>query len=234
MKIRGRRECRSCGARWSYYETGTVTCPECGSLHSRGLGERAEHTAGPATLDLSPARAALDAESLDRVAGRAADAAAEYVRRAGFVHAGELQPLGETYLAAAELRRVGTTLSRSMRVADPDRLYFLSLLGEAEDGKRPPPGKVPDGLWGDRGLAVAAATNAYLSDLGRVLPEPGPALVAVLSALRARRKRLEALDGDVDPVEAERLVRACRDVGTAVQEDDETALARARERLDVS
>jgi hypothetical protein len=234
MKIRGKRECHSCRARWSYYETGSVTCPECGSLRSRGLGERAEHTAGPATLDLTPARAALDREPLGTVADLAAEAAAEYVRRAGFVHAGELQPLGETYPAAAELRRVGSTLSRSMRVADPDRLYFLSLLDGAEDGERPPPEEVPDGLWGDRGLAVAAATDAYLSDLGHVRSEPGSALVAVLSALRARRKRLEALDGDVDPVEAERLVRACRDVGTAVREDDETALARARERLGVS
>ncbi len=233
MKIRGRRECRSCGAQWSYYETGSVTCPECGSIHSRGLGERAEHTAGPAQLDLSGARATLDAEPLDTVAERAADAAAEYVRKAGFVHAGELQPLGETYLAAAELRRVGTTLSRSLRIAEEDRRYFLSLLGGAEDGERPPPEEVPEGFRADRGLAVAAATDAYVSDLRRVLAEPGPDLAAVLSALRARRKRLEALDGDVDPVEAERLVHACRDIGTAVRESDEAALARAQQRLDV-
>lgn len=233
MNIRGRRECRSCGTRWSYYETGSVSCPDCGSIHSRGLGERAEHTAGPATLDLSAARAALEAEPFDRAAERAADAAAEYVRQAGFVHAGELLPLGETYLVAAELRRAGTTLSRSMRVAEVDRLYFLSLLGGAEDGERPPPGEVSDGLRSDRGLAVAAATDAYLSDLRDVLVEPGPDLAAVLSALRARRKRVEALDGDVDPAGAEQLVHACRDIGAAVRDDDETALARAQERLDV-
>lgn len=233
MEIPGRRECRSCGSRWSYYETGSVSCPECGSLHSRGLGERAEHTAGPAQLDLSAPLAALEAEPLETVARRAAEAAAEYVRQAGFVHAGELRPLGETYLAAAELRRVGTTVSRSMRVPEADRLYFLSLLRGASEGERPPPEEVPDGLRADRGLAVAAATAAYVSDLRGVLPEPGPDLTAVLSALRARRKRVEALDGDVDPVEAERLVWACRDLGVAVREDDETALARARERLDV-
>ncbi len=231
MNVRGNRECRSCGTRWSYFETGSVACPDCGSLHSRGLGERAEHTAGPAPLDLSAARGAIDAEPLREVADRATEAAAEYLRQAGFVHAGELQSLPETYLAAAELRRVGATLSRAMRVDDAERLYFLSLLRGAGDGRRPPPAEVPEGLWAERGLAVAAAADAYLSDLRRVRAEPGPDLAPVLSTLRARRKRVEALDGDVDPAEAERLVRALRGVAAYVREDDETALVRARELL---
>ena len=51
MKVRGRRECEACGARWSYFDTGEVTCPDCGSLHSVGLDdERALHTASTATL----------------------------------------------------------------------------------------------------------------------------------------------------------------------------------------
>ncbi|PSQ29544.1 hypothetical protein BRD09_06135 [Halobacteriales archaeon SW_10_68_16] len=232
MKVRGNRECRACGTQWSYYETGSVACPECGSLDSRGVGERAEHTAGPAALDLSAARGAVDAEPLREVADRAAEAAAEYLRQAGFVHAGELQPLSETYLAAAELRRVGATLSRAMRADDAEWLYFLSLLDGAEDGQRSPPEEVPEGLWAARGLAVAAAADAYVSDLRRVREEPGPDLAPVLSTLRARRKRIEALDGDVDPAEAERVVRALRDVAAYVREDDETALVRARELLE--
>ena len=232
MKVRGNRECRSCGTRWSYFETGSVACPDCGSLDSRGVGERAEHTAGPAPLDLSGARGAVDAEPLREVADRAAEAAAEYLRQAGFVYAGQLQSLTETYLAAAELRRVGATLSRAMRVDDAEGLYFLSLLEGAEEGRRPPPEEVPEGLWAERGLAVAAAVDAYLSDLRRVREAPGPDLAPVLSTLRARRKRIEALDGDVDPAEAERVVRTLRDVAAYVREDDEAALVRAEERLE--
>lgn len=232
MKVRGKRECQSCGTRWSYYETGSVACPDCGSIRSRGVGERAEHTDGPATLDLTPARTAIDEEPLQRVAERAAEAAAEYVRTAGFVHAGELQPLSGTYLAAAQLRRVGTTLSRSMRVDDEEELYFLSLLRGAERGERPAPGEVPERLRPDRGLAIAAAADAYVSDIRRVVDDPEPGVREVFSALRARRKRIEALDGDVDPADAERVVRTLRDLGTYLREGDETALARARTRLE--
>lgn len=232
MEIRGERECTDCGARWSYYETGSITCPECGSIQSVGVGERAEHTAGPAQLDLSPAREEIDDEPLGDVAETAVEQAREYLRTAGFVHAGELQPLGETYLLAAETRRTGATLSRALRVSDEEELYFLSLLRGSADSERPPSGKVPDSLRAERGLAVAAAAEAYVSDLRRVYDDPGSEIADVLSAVRARRKRIEALDGDVAPKDAEAVVRTLRDLGAYLQEDDETALARAGGRLD--
>lgn len=231
MEIRGERECAACGRRWSYYETGSVTCPDCGSVRSVGVGDRAEHTAGGATLDLTPVRQAVDEEPLDSVAGRAADRAAEYVRQAGFVHAGDLRPLEDTYLAAAELRRVGTTLARRLRVDDDEELYLLALLRGADQGERPPPDEVPASLRAERGLAVAAAVDAYVADVRRVHREPEPAVAEVLSGVRARRKRVEALDGDVDPAEAERIVRAVRDLGAYLIGGDEAALARAGERL---
>jgi uncharacterized Zn finger protein (UPF0148 family) len=231
MRIRGERECSSCGSRWSYYETGSVTCPECGSIRSTGVGERAEHTDGPATLDLTGVRAVVDEEPPGRIAERASAAAGEYLRQAGFVHAGNLQSLSETYLAAAELRRTGATLSRAMRVGETEELYLLSLLRGADSDRRPPPSEVPDSLRAERGLAVAATADAYVADLQRVVENPDPPATEVLSALRARRKRVEALDGDVDPVEAERLVRILRALGAYVRDGDEGALARARERL---
>jgi len=234
MKVRGNRECKSCGKRWSYYETGSIHCPACGSAHSRGVGERAEHTAGPATLDLSAVLAAVDEEPLGRVAERATEAASEYLRQAGFVHAGELQPLSETYLAAAELRRVGTTLARSIRPDESAELYFLSLLEATREKKRPAASEVPEQLRADRGLAVAAVAAAYVSDVRRLVEDSDAELVTVLSAMGARRKRIEALDGDVDPHEAERLVGALRDVGAYIRDDDEAGLARAMERMDTT
>jgi uncharacterized Zn finger protein (UPF0148 family) len=90
MEIPGERECTACGARWSYYETGEVTCPECGSIRSVGVEDPAAHTAGQARLDLTAVREMVETESLRTVADEAADVAADYLRSAGFVHAGEL------------------------------------------------------------------------------------------------------------------------------------------------
>jgi hypothetical protein len=231
MEIRGERECTDCGAQWTYYETGSVECPECGSIRSVGVGERAEHTAGPATLELGPAIDAIDDEPLDTVAELAVEAARDYLRSAGFVHAGELLPFSETYLLAAELRRVGATLSRAMRVSDEEELYLLSLLRGGADSERPPPAEVPDSLRAERGLAVAAAADAYVSDLRQLHGDPEPAVAELLSSVRTRRKRIEALDGDVDPTEAEAVVRALRDLGEYLRTGEETALTRATERI---
>lgn len=234
MEIRGERECTNCGGRWTYYETGSIECPECGSLQSVGVGERTEHTAGPAELNLQPALEQIDEEPLDSVADTAVEQVRTYLRAAGFVHAGELLPLSETYLLAAELRRVGTTVGRAMRVSDDEELYFLSLLRAGADGDRPSPSDVPESLRAERGLAIAAAADAYSSDVRRLYEDPEPAVGNVLSAVRARCKRIEALDGDVAPTESETVVRALQDLGDYLREGDETALARARSRFDES
>ena len=231
MEIRGERECQSCGARWSYYETGEITCPECGSVRSVGLDDPAEHTAGTATLDLTAVRADVDDVPFRDLADRAAVEMRSYLRTAGFVHAGELQPLDDTFLAASELRRVATTLGRVMHLDDEEELYFLALLRGADQGERPDPEEVPKTLFPERGLAVAASVDIYLSDLRRVFDDRETEVDRVLSSVTAHRKRLDALDGDVDPAEAERLVRTVRDLSEYLREGDETALARAMERL---
>jgi len=231
MEVRGERECSACGARWSYYETGEITCPECGSVRSVGVGDRAEHTAGVAELDLAAIKADVGDEQLRELADRAAEAAREHLRAAGFVHAGELQPLSDTYLAASELRRVGATLGRLMQVDEPERRYFYDLLQGADRNERPAPEDVPGTLHPERGLAVAASVERYMNDLRRVHEDREAAVDSVLSGVTARRKRIEALDGDVDPTEAERLVSTLRDLSAYLLEGDETALARAQERL---
>jgi uncharacterized Zn finger protein (UPF0148 family) len=233
MKVRGRRECRECGARWSYYDTGEVACPECGSLHSVGVEEeRSLHTATAATLDLAPVRNAVDDEPLRRVAERAADRCREFTRGYGFVDAGELRPLDDTYLAAMELRHVAGERARRMDVTDDEEWYFTELL-RADEGARPDPESVPSSLRALRGLAYANAVREYRSDLRTYIDEhPDPAAGGAVERLGDHVKRVLALDGDVPTREAETLVTVARDVGRYLAEGDESALAEAQNRLD--
>jgi hypothetical protein len=231
MEIRGERECRECGTRWSYFETGSVACPACGSVDSTGRGDPAEHTAGGAALDLGAARAAVDDEPIERVAELAAEAGREYRLAAGFVDGGDLRPLDETALVAAELETVGRALATQLRVDDPAEAYLLDLLEAPIADDRPGPDAVPRRLHDARGLAIARTLEDYQRDLRRVVEDPDAPLASALSRIRARRKRLEALQGDVDPREAERLLGAMRDVYAYLERDDEAALARIDERL---
>lgn len=221
MRVRGNRECQDCGARWSYYDTGSVACPDCGSVHSVGVDERALHTDGDAALDLTEARRAADERSLPEAAERAASDCRAYVRRRGFVSGGDLLALDDTYLAARELTGVGETLRRALSWDDATELYFLSLLRGAADGDRPAAGDVPADLRGPRGLAAADAVEAYRRDLAAWLDEhPDPAARETLSELSVHERRIRALDGAVPPAEADRLVAAARDVGRYLGADD--------------
>ncbi|MFC7154306.1 TFIIB-type zinc ribbon-containing protein [Halomarina halobia] len=232
MKVRGRRECTQCGTRWSYYETGEVTCPNCGSLRSRGVDERTRHTDHPVTLDLTAARAAADDDLLE-AASAAAERCREYVRRTGFINEGRLKPLSDTYLAATELVHVAGDLRRAMRVTDDEELYLLALLRGADLDDRPAPSDVPDSLRAARGLAYAAAVEAYRGDVRTHLDDhPDELAGRVLGRLRDQAKRVEALDGEVSTATSERLARAAQDLGAYLIDGDEDALAAAEERLD--
>jgi len=233
MKIRGERECQECGTRWSYYETGSVVCPDCGSIRSVGLDDPTEHTAGNAQLDLTEIRALVDDQSLADVAETAAERCREYVRQCGFVSGGQLHPLDDTYLAAVELRLAGEEVARAMRLTDDEEYYFLELLRGADAGERPPADEVPSSMRTVRGLAYARAVDAYRSDLRRYLDEhPDDTVRSLLTTLRDHQKRIEALDGDVSPRTAGELAYVVRAIGRAVADDDETALAEAQRRLD--
>jgi predicted RNA-binding Zn-ribbon protein involved in translation (DUF1610 family) len=232
MDIRGERKCTACGARWSYYETGEIACPDCGSLRSVGVDERRTHTAGTATLDLTPVRLDIDAEPTRKLAGRASDLTREYVKTVGFIDAGELRPLSETYVGACELRRVGSTVSHLLRLDEEEELYFLELLRGVDSGERPAPDAVPTTFRPERGLSITAAVDAYLTDLRRVLGDREPGVDRVLSRVTAERKRIEALEGDVEPREAERLLDTVQDLGEYLRAGDETALTRALDRID--
>ncbi|KKF39241.1 hypothetical protein FK85_30060 [Halorubrum saccharovorum] len=174
MKVRGERECRKCGARWSYYETGSVECPDCGALRSVGVDDRTAHTDAPATLDLTPhrarfgdARGTLPEEGVDDLK---ADLR-EYVRKRGFIRGGELLPLDDTYLAARELLEAVDLYDRLRDPTDRDREYLLSLLAGADNGDRPETEAVPDSLREARGMAAVRAVDEYRTDLLAFLDE---------------------------------------------------------------
>lgn len=234
MKVRGTRECQSCGTQWSYYETGSVACPDCGSMRSVGVDdERKLHTASSATLDLSPVRNAVDDVPLRELAERAVEATRGYTRGYGFVEGGRLQPLDDTFLAAMELQTVADALGRAMAVDDDEELYLLALLRGADDGERPGLGAVPESQRDSRGLAYAEAADAYRSDMRAYLDEhPDPNAADLLERLDAHIRRVRAIQGDVPVEESESLVQAAREIGRYVAEGDESALATAASRLD--
>jgi len=230
MDVRGERECKSCGARWSYFETGSVECPSCGSLRSVGVGDRKTHTDAAGELDLTEARRAGADDVLDALEP-AKEACREYCQSRGFVSGGDLLDLDDTYLAAQELRRVALLLAGKLRVGDDERRYVLALLNGADDGERPAPDEVPASLRAARGLAAAAAVGAYRTDLreycGGEVPAPERGL---LERAREHGRRLEALDGEVDPADSERLVAAVRAIADSLRGDD-SGVERARTRL---
>lgn len=222
MQIRGQRECRACGERWSYYETGSVSCPACGSMRSVGVDERTRHTDASVALDLSTARSAAAAEDLRKAAEAAEDACRAYLRARGFIDQGRLRPLDDPYVVAQELRRAASTYRRALEPSDADRAYLLALIQDAPEGERPPADRVPEAMRSARGLGAAATVDAYLRELTtwRSDAETPPGIDEPIGRLRSHVKRIEAIDGDVDPADADRLLRAATALGSYVVDGD--------------
>lgn len=233
MEIRGHRECVACGNRWSYYATGELACPACGEMRSVSVEDDPKHhTASSVTFDLTEVRAEVETRPLDAIARDAETVARQYVNRRGFINAGELCTLDETFLAACELKHVAGTVHRALTIDDTEEAYFLSLLRTADAGDRPA-ATIPGSLAPARGLAVAEAVAIYRRELVDWLEAHETTLPvrATLDQLHDHVKRIEALDGDIDPADADRLVTATRELATAITDPDETALARAQDRL---
>ena len=233
MRIRGRRRCKDCGREWSYFDTGRVDCPDCGSMRSVGTGDRERHTDSPVELDLSAPRAELDdATDIDDIASELKTTLRDYVRQRGFVRAGELQSVDDTVLGAAELLHAVDVFGRTRDPDDEMQWYVLELLRGADDGQRPDPSSVPASMTDARGLAYAEVLDAFCSDLGTWLDDnPDPAARQVRETLATHVKRVDAVYGDVPAEESELLVRAARDLVSYLVDDDEMALTTAQDRL---
>ncbi|ELZ07206.1 hypothetical protein C479_15522 [Halovivax asiaticus JCM 14624] len=237
MKVRGERECTECGTRWSYFETGSVSCPGCGSLRSVGSGDRREHTDAAVTLDLADVRADVNDRPLVDVVGDATDRCRTYVARRGFIAGGDLRPLDETYVAALELRAVHGLLAGYRSLGDDEQLYVLSLLRDADDGTRPPAADVPPSLRAARGIAVARAVTDYrraITDWAADRSLDSETTTA-LEALGDHATRLDGLDGDIDPETAGTILSATRSLGDALRGDggtDEVEIVAQLDSLD--
>lgn len=233
MKIRGTRECQSCGTQWSYYETGSVACPDCGGMRSVGVDEtRRQHTDSPADLELEPVRRRLATESIEDVVDELKETLRSYTRKRGFIAGGELRELDDTYLAARELLHASDLVARSREPSEAEELYVLAVLRQAESGEWPPEADLPDSLAAARGLAVAESVEAYRRDLRTWLDEhPDPEAAHTLGTLRDQLKRAEALQGAIGLETAEGLVAVAREIGQYLREGDVDALASARDRL---
>ncbi|MFP9193566.1 TFIIB-type zinc ribbon-containing protein [Natrialbaceae archaeon A-CW1-1] len=235
MNIRGERECTDCGTRWSYFETGSVGCPACGSLRSVGTGERSSHTDRPTDFDLTAVRGAIDDCSNEELADRARAACREYLRNRGFVSGGRLRELDEAYLAAAELNHVADLVARTSQPTEDEELYFLALLRDADAGERPDAVTIPASFREGRGLAVADSIRDYRRDIRLWIEETDRTLSdaarSTLEILIDHETRLRMLDGDVDPGTAETLLEAARHLGNGVR-GDEYELELAQERLE--
>ncbi|MFB6251857.1 MAG: zinc ribbon domain-containing protein [Halobellus sp.] len=233
MRVRGRRQCTDCGHEWSYFETGEVACPDCGSLRSVGTGERQRHTDNPVELDLTPHRNELDSVSdLGDVADDLKATLREYIRKRGFVSGGDLRTVDDTILAAAELLHAVDVFDRTRKPTDTMHLYVLELLRGADSDERPAPDAVPESMTDARGLAYAEIIEDFCSDLGTWLDDhPDPAAERVHETLKTHVKRVNAVYGDVPLSESEALVRAARDIAANLVENDEAALATAEDRL---
>lgn len=236
MEIRGERECKACGTRWSYYDTGDVACPECGSMQSVGVDDGRElHTTTPAEFDLAEGRAAWENRPPDEAVEVVKSACREFARANGFVHGGDLVELDGRRVAARELANAVDLAGRQRTRSDDEAYYVLELLRGADDGNRPPADRVPDAMRAARGLAAADVVERYRRDVREWLSATDrdvvPAANDALGGLETHQKRVQALQGDVPPGDADALHEAARDLNAYLREDDEDAVVTAAERL---
>lgn len=252
MEIRGNRRCQSCGTEWSYYATGEVSCPDCGSLKSVGTDEtRTLHTDTSSPLELEPFRQRVADEPVDHYADELKSALRTYTQKRGFINDGALRDLDETYVAARELIHAIDILSRERSPTEGERLYLLSLFEsvaaatppaesdtvtaeepEGSSNSRPADSDIPTRLQPARTLAVADSVTAYRRDLRTWLNSyPDPDARQTLGRLREQCKRIAALQGDVSIALATTLLESAREIGRYLRTDDPNALATARDRL---
>ena len=164
MEVRGNRRCQSCGSEWSYYETGTVACPSCGSLESVGTdAERRQHTDTPATLNLATFADRIAGEPLERYGADLRSTLRSYTQKRGFINGGELRALDDRYLAARELIHLTDMLQRRQSPTTDERLYLLAVFNSLSSTPASADGSIADGSTTDGTVADGTVADAATS-----------------------------------------------------------------------
>ena len=187
MDIRGQRVCQACDTEWSYYETGSVACPNCGSLRSVGRDEeRKHHTDTPATLPLASFRAQIAEEPVSAYADELKTVLREYTRKRGFINGGELRPLDDRYLTARTLLHTVDSLTRRREPSADAELYLVSLYKTlAADAAETTSDGDPVDSGGSDADSVVDAVDAELTDREAAGGDLDLTAVQVPSELRA-------------------------------------------------
>lgn len=218
MRIRGERECVDCGTRWSYYETGSITCPDCSSLQSVACDDPTQHTTTEAELDLTDVRADIETASLADLAAETADRCRAHVRQLGFIHGGEPRAPTNREFVAAELAQVARQIKLGTGDGPAVESHFLELLRGVEAGTRPDPGAVPKACWAPRAAGYATVLRSFRRELASWSRdhETGSTARRALERFDTHVTRLDQLAGPVPPGSVEPLVAASRSLATGL------------------
>lgn len=202
MEIRGKRRCLDCEATWNYFETGGVSCPECGSIRSEATSGEEKDTSGPG-LDTSDLIGKFGSDFREAL-GEAADRCRSYVSRQGFIEAGDLRPPEARYVMAAEIVEIEGL--PGLEFGDGERRYVVDLVRGLRTGD--PPDERPESLDAAHNLALARTAEKYIRDLRRYARSEDVDMPRVVEEAREAVKRTQATEGEEDDaVDALRVLR---------------------------
>ncbi|MFB6186034.1 MAG: hypothetical protein ABEI86_04100 [Halobacteriaceae archaeon] len=207
MEIKGYRECRECGHQWSYYETGNIQCPECGSIKSTGIDERRLHTNTPVEIDITSIQSLVSNDEFRQAGQLAAEEARNYTIRRGFIQEGELIQCDDRIFSCHELRNLGNYINRTTSITDETEYYFIETIQAVKNKGRPDQQAIPMKLRSIRGLAYARTAKDYLNAVMTWVEytDQQPPSRGVFERTKENIKRVEALDGDISVRDSERI-----------------------------
>ncbi len=205
MDVQGERECLDCGERWSYWDTRTVECPECGSPRSRGVGDGARPEEEFTAEDLDDTDLAATLENAE-------EAARSYTTKKRFVVAGDLRPPDPVYVMATEVKHLAAEHAvRDEGFTDDEREYAVALVTGLEEGEPPHPDERPESLDAVHERAVADVVEDYGGEVVKWARDRDLDDTDVMRDVEDARqvaKQVKATEGEEgDAVEALRTLR---------------------------
>jgi hypothetical protein len=229
MQFTGHRRCKQCASEWSYFETGSVSCPECGAIKSTGIGGPEPHTAQHTSLELAPYWEVTD-EEVRIESDKIRRAVTEFLSEYGFIKGGDFLPLHDEVLAAGELRHAAYRYNTLGDPSEEVEHYLLGLLRAVMGESRPT--SPPDVLKQARGRGTADILEQFLRDMRQwTQARAATELMPIRESFRTHLHRIQALEGDVDPVVLSRLIQSARAVQQYIAREDQQSLSKARDHL---